>query len=82
MVCVVGVVGEGGGSERVSSPTPAFSTHTHTHTHTLIARLLHVHVQKAFIAQEKEKRRRLKPGTLVMGISPFRGQEEGVSLPR
>ncbi|XP_064404262.1 uncharacterized protein LOC135349648 [Halichondria panicea] len=31
--------------------------------------------RRAFIAQEKEKRRRLKPGTLVMGICQFVGQE-------
>ncbi len=38
-----------------------------------------VHPQRAFIAQEKEKRRRLKPGTLVMGICQFVGQEADVS---
>ncbi len=39
-----------------------------------------VHPQRAFIAQEKEKRRRLKPGTLVMGSCQFVGQETDVSL--
>ena len=30
--------------------------------------------------QEREKQRRLKPGVLVIGISPFPGEQTGVSI--